>query len=119
MLVLAVAALLAQPAPAPPAPAANPIAEAAQAFGLCVGDAVQGMAATVEPDAAAAQALAACSAQRTRLEQVFESTIAAAPIPDEQKAAARAEFRSQIAGAQAQIAGRIRERRAGAATTGN
>ena len=126
-LFVAASAATAQPPQTPP-PAAAPAApqqqvtpppafmQAAQAFGQCVEGASSQLPATVTPEAAAAQALAACAAQKTAIETQFEAWVASDSFPAEGRDIARTQFRSQFAQAEGQIADAIRQRRAAAAT---
>ncbi len=113
-LLLAAAPVAAQPQASAPAGQAA-IQQAAQAFGQCVGTGVQGVAATVAPEAGAASVLAACATQRQQLEQAVEAMIASSGMPEAQKAAARQQVRDRLAAAEAQVAGAIRQSRGAAA----
>ena len=126
-LFLTASAAIAQPARTPP-PANAPAAphqqvapppafmQAAQAFGECVEGASSRLPLTVTPEAAAAQALAACAAQKTAVETQFEAWVVSDTFPAEGRDIARTQFRSQFAQAEGQIANAIRQQRAAAAT---
>jgi len=100
------------------APAAAPAMSAEQsavqstamALGQCVMTGVQGLAATVTPEAGATTVLAGCATPRQALDRAVEGLIAT--LPEENKAGAREQYRAQMAGAQAQIAARITQLRA-------
>lgn len=104
--------------PSPPAPPPPPISpppafiQAAEAFGQCVETASGGIATTVTPEAAAAQALAACAAQKTAIETQFEAWVASDAFPAEGRDVARTQFRAQFGQVESQIAGAIRQQRA-------
>lgn len=115
-LLFAAVPAAAQPDASPPAGQAA-IQQAAEAFGRCVGTGIQGVAATVTPEAGAASVLAGCASQRQQLEQAAETMIAGSGMPEDQKAAARQRVRDRLAGAQSQIADGIRQLRAGTAAT--
>ena len=106
------------PASAPPAPAPqmtpqqSAVQQTAMALGQCVMAGVQGVPATVTPEAGAVAVLAGCGTQRQQLEQAVEAMIAT--MPEEQKAGAREQFRTQRAGAETQIAAAIGRQRAAA-----
>ena len=107
------------PASAPPAPAQqmtpqqSAIQQTATALGQCVMAGVQGVPATVTPEAGAVTVLAGCVTQRQQLEQAVEAMIAT--MPEDQKAGAREQFRTQMASAETQVAALIgRHRAAGA-----
>ena len=80
------------------------------AFGQCVMSGVQGLAATVTPEAGAASVLGACATQRQALQQAAEGYIATMPEAD--RAGATEQLRSQLGGAEARVADRIRQMRA-------
>jgi len=71
---------------------------------------VQGMAATVTPEAGAAAVLGACATQRQALDSAVDALIAT--LPEEGKAPAREQYRAQMAGAETQVADAIRRQRA-------
>lgn len=109
------AALIATPALAqPPAGQAPPpeIMAAGQAFGQCIETGIGRVAATVTPEAGAAAVLNGCNAEKARLEEVVTTFINAAPMPAEQKTAALAQMRTELAAAETQIAEGIRQSRA-------
>lgn len=106
-LLLAAAPALAQGGHTPP-PA---IQAAAQAFGQCIGAGLQGLAATVTPEAGAATVLSGCATQRQELERVADGFIAS--LPEAERAAARDQMRAQLGQIQPQITEAIRRRRAG------
>lgn len=103
------------PPVAPPAPPSPPPAEvtavqqAAMAFGQCVQTGVQGVAATVTPEAGAAGVVQGCAAQRQRLEQAARALIAT--IPEAQRPAAQEQLRSQLGAVEGQVAAGIRQMR--------
>jgi len=103
LLVAAVPAF-AQDGP-PPA-----LQQAAMAFGQCVQAGVQGLAATVTPEAGATSVLGGCSAQRDTLVSAVEAMIAA--MPADQQGAAREQLRTRLAEAETQVANVIRQSRA-------
>jgi len=109
-LLLAAVPALAQPqgGAAPAGQAA--IQQAAMAFGQCVQTGVQGLAATVTPQAGATAVLGGCSTQRQALVQAAEAMIAT--LPAEQQAAARQQMTSQLGGIETQIAAAITRMRA-------
>ena len=122
-LFFTASAAVAQPAQTPPpanAPAQGQqqmtpppaFIQAAQAFGQCVETASNGIAATVTPEAAAAQALAACTAQKTAIETQIEAWVASDAFPAEGRDVARTQFRAQFGQVESQIAGAIRQQRA-------
>ncbi len=117
-LLLAASAAAAQPpaaAPAAPQWAPTPdqqasIQRTATAFGQCISAGVQGLPASVTPEAGATTILAGCAAQRSALAQSVDAMIAT--MPEAQRAPAHAQFESQIGQAPAQIAAGIRQSRA-------
>jgi hypothetical protein len=96
-----------QPAPSGPQAA---IQQTAMAFGQCLETGVQGVAATVTPEAGATSVLGGCASQRRQLEGAIDALIAT--LPADQQAAAREHARTQLAGAQAQVAAAITRLRA-------
>ena len=102
---------LAQPPQGGPTPPPEFI-QAAQAFGQCIGSNLSSLAATVTPEAGASQAIAGCAAQKTALETRFEAWVSSASFPAEGREIARQQFRTQLGGAEAQIAATIRQQRA-------
>ena len=117
-LALAGAPALGQPpaAPAPPPPGAAPtgpqaaLQQAATAFSHCISAGIQNVDAAATPEAGAAGVMSGCAAQRQQLDQAVDGMIATAP--QDQQAAAHAQYQSQIGDAQAQIAAAIRQQRA-------
>jgi hypothetical protein len=112
-------AALAQNAQAPSAPPAaapamtpqqSAIQAAAMGFAQCVMAGVQALPASVAAQAGATSVLAGCTAQRQQLDQAAEGYIGT--LPQDQQAAAREQYRTQIAGAEGQIAARITQMRA-------
>jgi hypothetical protein len=99
----------APPAAAPPSPAEAAVQQTATAFGQCVMAGIQGVAATVTPEAGATSVLAGCATQRQGLERAVDAHIAT--IPAAQQAGAREQFRGHMAGAEGQIAAAITRRR--------
>lgn len=131
ILFATTATALAQTAPAPrvaptPAPTPTPSMEnvepppgfiaAAQAFGRCVGSKGQAAPATITPEAAAKQALAACATEKAALEGGFESWVSSPSFPAAGRAEARAQFRAQLDGLETQVANKFSEARAAAPT---
>ena len=108
-----------QPAPqAPPAPASPAeaaVQQTAMAFGQCVMAGIEGVAATVTPQAGATSVLAGCATQLQGLERAVDAHIAT--IPADQQAGARAQFRTHMGAAEGQIAAAITRRRAAPAAT--
>jgi hypothetical protein len=99
------------PAPTPPmTPQQTAVQTTAMAFGQCVMTGVQGVPATVTPEAGAVTVLAGCGTQRQQLEQAVEAMIAT--MPEDQKAGAREHFRTQMASAETQVAQAIGRQRA-------
>ncbi|HEX5183378.1 MAG TPA: hypothetical protein VFW19_09540 [Allosphingosinicella sp.] len=120
-LLLAAAPIAAQPPAAPNPPAAEPaqpamtaqqaeIQRTAMAFGQCIKTGLDGLSATVTPEAGAASVLAGCAAQRADLGKAVDGMIAT--LPEDQRAAAHTQFETQIGQAQTQIADAIRQHRA-------
>jgi hypothetical protein len=116
-LLLAAAPALAQQAtPGATAPAgAAEIQQAAMAFGQCVETGAKALAATVTPEAGAATVMTGCTAQRAALERAAETLIAGPAVPQDKKAAARTQLRSELAMAPTKIADGIRKMRAASA----
>ena len=116
VLLLAASPIAAQPPAAAPAPQAAPtgpeaaIQRTAMAFGQCISAGIQGLSATVTPEAGATAVLNGCAAQRGDLTRSVDAMIAT--IPEDQRAAAHTQFESQMGQAQTQIAAAIRQRRA-------
>ncbi len=100
----------AQPAPPPAEQAA--VGQAAAAFGECVQAGIQGLAATVTPQAGATTVLGGCASQRQQLERAVEALIAT--MPADRQAAAREQVRTQLAAAETQVAAAIPPARAAA-----
>lgn len=122
-LLVTAASALAQPqAPPAGAPGHAPagashapppeLVQAGQAFGACIGSGIQGVSASVTPEAGAATVLAGCSGQLSRLQQLFESSVAASAMPETDKADARAQLRTGLAQLESEIAQGIRQHRA-------
>ena len=112
LLSLAGAALAQNSAPAVPAaesPAVQAIQQAAMSFGQCVSTGVQGVPATVTPEAGATTVLGACATQRQQLVQAAEAFIAT--MPADQQAGARTQLTTQLGQAETQIASAIRNMR--------
>ena len=111
-------AALAQGAPASAPPASTPamtpqqsaVQQTAMGFAQCVMAGVQGVPATLTPEAGATSVLAGCATQRQQLDSAVEALIAT--MPEENKAVAREQYRTQMAGAETQIASRIGQLRA-------
>lgn len=125
-LFMAAPAAVAQPAQATPPANAAPaqqqqvvpppaFIQAAEAFGQCVEGASSQLPITVTPEAAAAQALVTCAAQKNAIETQFEAWVASDAFPAGGRDIARQQFRSQFAQAEGQIANAIRQQRAAAA----
>lgn len=120
VLLLTASPIAAQPPAAGPAPqpVPNPAQIAAQAdiqrtataFGQCVSAGIQNVSASVTPEAGAAAVLGGCAAQRGALNQSAEALIAI--VPADQRAAAHAQFDSQMGQVQTRIAEAIRQHRA-------
>ena len=105
----------AAPAPAPVmTPEQSGIQTAAMGFGQCVVTGAQGVAADVTPQAGATRILAGCANQRQQLDRAVEAYIGT--LPEAEKAAARAQYQSQMADAETRIAARITQMRAAPAT---
>ena len=102
----------AAPAPAPPMLSAeqSAVRTTAMALGQCVMTGVQGVAATVTPEAGATAVLGGCASQRQALDLAVDALIAT--LPEEGKAQAREQYRTQMAGAETQVADAIRRQRA-------
>ena len=104
------------PASAPPAPtpAMTPqqsaVQQTAMGFAQCVMAGVPGVPATVTPEAGATSVLAGCTTQRRQLNLAVDALIAT--LPEANKAAAREQYRTQMAAAETQIASRIGQLRA-------
>ena len=118
-LLLCAGTVLAQtqpPASPPPAspptmtPQQSAIQTAAMALGQCVMAGVQGVPADVTPQAGATRVLAGCATQRQQLDQAAAGYMGT--LPADQQAGAREQYRSQIGGAESQIAARITQMRA-------
>jgi hypothetical protein len=100
------------------APAAEPAAsgpqaaiqQTAMAFGQCLETGIQGVAATVTPEAGATNVIGGCASQRQQLEGAINAFIAT--LPADQQAAAREQARTQLAAAQGQVAAAITRLRA-------
>lgn len=104
-----------QPTPSPSMENMEPppgFIAAAQAFGSCVGTKGQSAPASVTPEAAAKQALAACATEKAALEGSFETWVASPSFPAAGRAEARTQFKAQMEGLEAQIATKFREARA-------
>ena len=116
------------PAPqaAPQAPASPPaqapaatgpqlaIERSAQAFAGCLQAGVQGLAATVTPEAGASTVMTGCATQKQSLQADAESFIGT--LPEAQRAAAQENLRTHLAGIEAQVADAIRQLRAAQAS---
>jgi hypothetical protein len=100
------------------APAALPAAsgpqaaiqQTAMAFGQCLETGIQGVAATVTPEAGATSVIGGCASQRQQLEGAINAFIAT--LPADQQAAAREQARTQLAAAQGHVAAAITRLRA-------
>ena len=115
-VLLAASPIAAQPPAAAPAAPTGPqtaIQRTAMAFGQCISAAMQKISPSVTPEAGAAVILGGCAAQRTDLTQSVEAMIAT--LPEAQRAAAHAQFESQMGQAETQIADAIRQHHAAAA----
>jgi hypothetical protein len=97
-------------APATPDPVQAAVQTTAMAFGQCVVSGMQGVAATVAAQAAAAQVLGGCATQKQQLVQSVEALIAT--MPEAERAGATAQLHTRLAGAEAEIAAEIERRRA-------
>lgn len=122
------AAALAQAAPAQPAPASPPAAaqapagpdpaamaaiqQAGTAFGQCVQTGLQGVPATMTPEAGATSVLGGCVPQRQAIEQAVQALLA--NLPEAQRAAGQERLRTELGAVEGQIAAAIRQRRAAA-----
>ena len=101
----------APPAPAPAmTPEQNAIQQSVMGFAQCVMAGVPNVPANLTPEAGATNVLAACAAQRRQLDAAVDALIATLPEPN--KAAAREQYRTQMAAAETQIASRIGQLRA-------
>ncbi len=122
LLVLTASAAVAQPAQTPPAAGAPAqqqqivpppaFMQTAEAFGQCVEGAIEQVPASATPEAGAAQALAGCATQKAAMETQFEAWVASDSFPAAGRDMARQQFRTQVGGAEAQIANAIRQQRA-------
>jgi len=113
LLCLAGAAFAQAQAPAAQPAASGPqaaIQQTAVAFGQCLETGIQGVAATVTPEAGATSVLGGCASQRQQLEGAIAALIAT--LPADQQAAAREHARTQLAEAHAQVAAAITRLRA-------
>jgi len=105
-----------QTAPAPSEPAGPPpeamaaIQTAASAFGQCVQTGIMSVPASVTPEAGATIVLNGCSTQRQALVIAAQALVAA--LPEDRRAAAQEQVRSQLAGLPAQVAAGIQQMRA-------
>ena len=119
VLFVTAAAAAAQPAPSAPAqmPAGTPpeMEAAGQAFAMCIGTGIGGLADTVTAEAGADTVLAGCATQKAALMRVIETSISSSPMTAEQKTAAMGQVTAQFAQARTQIADGIRQARAAAA----
>ena len=123
VLALAAAPALAQSeaqSEAPPAaPAASPeqaaVQQAASAFNQCVTTGVEGVEASVAPEAGAATVMGGCAAQRQQLEQAVGTVIAS--LPEEQQTAARQQLQTELDQVEPQVAAALRQRSAAPAPT--
>ena len=105
---------LAQPAPTPAQSAlALAIQQSAMGMTACVTGGIEGLPASVTPEAGSETVLAACSTQLGALAQAIEALIAT--MPAEQQATLRTQTQNEIAQARAQIAQAIRQQRGAAA----
>jgi hypothetical protein len=118
-LLFAAAPVLAQQAApaAPQSPAQAEVQNAAIAFGQCVQTGAMALAATVTPEAGAATVLGGCINQKQALERAAEKMIASPAVPEDRKAAAREQLRTQLAAVPSQIANGIRQMRAASVTS--
>jgi len=96
-------------APAAESPAVQAIQQAAMSFGQCIQTGVQGVPASVTPEAGATNVLGGCGTQRQQLVQAAEAFIAT--MPADQQAGARTHLTTQLAQAETQIAAAIRASR--------
>lgn len=87
-LLLALAAV--QQAPA------DPVGDAARAFSGCIQGKVQGIPATLTPEAGADEVIKQCKAELDALDKAVETVIAAAPA--DQQAGARESYKAGMAG---------------------
>ena len=112
-LACSAGAALAQPAPsaAPTGPQAA-VQQAAMAFGQCVNAGMQVLPASVTPEAGATTVLGGCATQRQSLQRAAEALIAT--LPEEQKAMANEQLRTQLGAAETHVAAAIRQQRAAA-----
>jgi len=127
-LLLAAAPAFAQPPAAsstpPPAASSQPpsaqsaaaaaIQPAAMAFGQCLQTGLQGVPATVTPEAGAAAVLGGCGTQRGALVAAVEAMLAT--LPADQQAAGRAQLQSRLGEVPTQLADAIRQSRGAAPT---
>lgn len=97
--------------PSPEAMAA--IQTAGAAFGQCIQTGVAAVPASVTPEAGATSVLNGCATQRNAIEQVVQSMIAA--LPEDRRAMAQEQLRTQLAGLPTEIANGIRQSRAASA----
>jgi hypothetical protein len=91
-------------------PEQSAIQAAALGFAQCVMAGVQALPASVTPQTGATNVLAGCATQRQQLDQAAEGYIGT--LPQDAQAAAREQYRTQIAGAESQVAARITQMRA-------
>ena len=89
----------------------NPVEQASQAFGHCVTNAIRGIDAAVEAEAAAASVINACAMQLHQVERETEQVIAAAHWPEHRKDVARAELRARLDQVAERVSARIRQAR--------
>jgi hypothetical protein len=116
ILALCLAALpVAAQAQTTPPPAASTIEATAAAFTQCVQTGAMGVPASVTPEAGATTVMSGCTAQRDALVRAAEALIAT--LPDDQKTMAQEQMRTQLAGAEGQIAEGIRQMRTAQAGT--
>ena len=95
-------------------PQQSALQTSAMAFAQCVIGGIPSVPASLSPDAGAAQVIANCATLRQQLDLAVEAYVATQP--EAERAAAREQYRSQMAEAQPQIAARISQLRAAPAT---
>lgn len=114
-LLLAASSVAAQPPAAAPGPQPTDAQKAeiqrtGMAFGQCLEAGMQGVSASVTPEAGAAAVLNGCTAQRDALVKAVNVVIDI--MPADRRAAAHTQFDGQMAQTQSQIADAIRQQRA-------
>jgi hypothetical protein len=115
ILALCLAALpfAAQAQTAPPA--TGTVEQTAAAFTQCVQTGAMGLPDSVTPEAGATQVLNGCATQRDALVRAAQALIGS--MPEAERPAALEQLRTQLAGAETQIAGGIRAMREAQAGT--